>query len=176
VVGDHGLRTSEEDPVVNGMINEISFRVPLLIYAPAALHQTVSIPWLTSHIDVAPTVLDLLGVETGREFEQGAPIWTPDIANRQTYFFAQTLFGTDGYYSSGRFYMRNDMSDTVYENSIQHFDTSDIIPKSSPQHETVSVALARMVGLQQVVATRFCQSHAIRDHIFEAAGPKSGGN
>ena len=57
------------------MIDAYSFHVPLLVYAPEALRSTSNIASLTSHIDIQPTVLDLLGLEKGREFEQGSPIW-----------------------------------------------------------------------------------------------------
>ena len=87
ITGDHGIRTSEEDPhFIAGMIDEYSFHVPLLIYAPKVLHHSFTIPWLTSHIDVAPTVLDLLGVERGRDFEEGSPIWNADLAKKTNLF------------------------------------------------------------------------------------------
>jgi arylsulfatase A-like enzyme len=153
VVGDHGIRTSEEDPAFrSGTIDEYSFHVPLLIYAPRALHQPTEIKELTSHIDVAPTVLDLLGIEKGREMEEGAPIWDPRLADRQTYFLAGTVFGADGYYSKGRYYMRNVMSDTVYDSPVQHFETSDMVPDNVPQHDEVALAIARITGLQEVAA------------------------
>lgn len=167
ITGDHGIRSSKEDSSFkSGMIDEYSFHVPLLIYSPKALDHPLTIAWLTSHVDVAPTVLDLLGVEAGREFEQGGPIWDTDLAKRQTYFFARSLFGADGYYSDGHFYMRNQLSDAVYQSSAQHFDISDIIPKSSPQHEEVSRRLARMAGLQQVLAAHFSPGAAVRNHLF----------
>ena len=173
IVGDHGVRTSEEDSSFrSGMIDEYSFHVPLFIYCPRASDHPLRIPWVTSHIDVAPTVLDLLGIEQGRKFEQGAPIWNADIAKRQTYFFAGSLFGADGYYSDGRFYMRNLMSDTVYASSNQHFQTSDIALKSSTDYSQVIRSLSRMAGLQQVVATHFSQAAAVRNHIF---GPSNSG-
>ena len=172
VTGDHGIRSSKEDSgFKGGIIDEYSFHVPLLIYSPKALHRPMTIAWLTSHIDVAPTVLDLLGVEAGRDFEQGAPIWDADLAKRQTYFFARSLFGADGYYSDGHFYMWSQMSDAVYESSALHFDISDIIPKGSPRHKEVCRRLARMAGLQQVVAVHFSQAAAVRNHLFGPIRP-----
>jgi phosphoglycerol transferase MdoB-like AlkP superfamily enzyme len=170
VTGDHGVRNSEEDPnFTGGMIDEYSFHVPLLIYAPKALSRSLTIPWLTSHIDVAPTVLDLLGIDQGREFEEGSPIWNADLEKRQTYFFANSVFGADGYYSGGRFYMRNLMSDAVYASSNQHFQTKDIVVKNSADYSQVSRALARIPGLQQVAAAHFSQSDGVRSRIFGSA-------
>jgi arylsulfatase A-like enzyme len=126
----------------------------------------LTIPWLTSHIDVAPTVLDLLGVERGRDFEQGSPIWDANLAKRQTYFFANSVFGADGYYSDGRFYMRNLMSDAVYASSSLHFETKDIVRKDSADYRQVSRSLVRMAGLQQVVAAHFSESDGVHSHVF----------
>jgi len=170
VTSDHGIRTSQEDPhFIGGMIDEYSFHVPLLVYAPRALDHSLTIPWLTSHIDVAPTILDLLGIEQGREFEQGSPIWNVDLKKRHTYFFANSALGADGYYADGRFYMRNLMSDSVYTSSNQHFQTKDIVPKNSADYDQVSHALARMTGLQQVAAANFSRSDQARDHVFGSA-------
>ena len=94
VVGDHGIRTREEDPQFKGGVEAYSFHVPLYIYAPQTLDRPITINWLTSHIDVAPTVLDLLGVSKGREFEEGTSIWNPCLAARQTFFLADIVFGT----------------------------------------------------------------------------------
>jgi hypothetical protein len=169
IVGDHGVRTRDEDPsLVGGMIDEYSFHVPLLIYAPRVLDRPVKISWLTSHIDIAPTVLDLLGVRDGRELEEGTPIWNPELQKRRTYFFANPMFGADGYYSNGKFYMTNHMTDSVYASAQAHFDASDVVPGSSPLHGEVSLSVARMAGLQQVWATHFGKPNSLRNHLFDA--------
>jgi membrane-anchored protein YejM (alkaline phosphatase superfamily) len=156
VTGDHGIRTRLEDPgLPGGTIDEESFHVPLLLYAPQALEHTQTIPWMTSHIDVQPTLLDLLGEEKGREFEQGAPLWNPDLAKRTTYFFARHTFGADGYYSDGEFYMWNQMSGSVYANARPRFDPSDLVPRNAPAFSVVPRSIERMVGLQQVWVTQF---------------------
>lgn len=167
LVGDHGVRTQNEDSSFPpGMIDEYTFHVPLFLYVPQVLNRTVAIPWVTSHIDVAPTVLDLLGIEEGREFEQGAPIWNADLAKRKTYFFANPAFGADGYYSDGRFYMWNHMSDSVYQKLTPHFETSDLV-KGKLSLAEVTLSLTRMVALQQVWVTHFDQSKTIRNHLFD---------
>lgn len=170
IVGDHGIRTHKEDPeFVPGMIDEYSFHVPLLIYAPRALHHSVTIPWLTSHIDVSPTVLDLLGIKRRMAFEEGSPIWDEPLTHRTTYFFADWVFGADGYYSNGRFYMRSVMSGGAYENSRLHFEISNIVPRNSATLTQLTTSLACMEALQRVAAARFAPRGRVRDHIF--AGP-----
>ena len=138
------------------MIDEYSFHVPLFIYAPMALEKTISIPWLTSHIDVTPSVLHLLGM--AGDFEEGSPIWDPAIGKRRTYFFADTALGADGYYSDGHFYMRNELSGAAYTNTEMHFTMDDILPHSSQERYEIRRSIARASALQQAVAESFADT------------------
>ena len=98
VLGDHGLRTRREYPPFHGgTLDDVTFHVPLVLYAPGVVKSTVRIPWMTSHIDIAPSVLDLLGITVDRDLELGSPMWDPRVANRATYFFAKGYLGFDGY-------------------------------------------------------------------------------
>jgi phosphoglycerol transferase MdoB-like AlkP superfamily enzyme len=156
ITGDHGVRTSQEDPTfVPGMIDEASFHVPLLIYAPQALDAPKPIPWVTSHIDVAPGVLDLLGIEGNRQLMEGEAIWNPGLAERSTYLFAARMFGSDGYYSRGWFSMWNESTDFTYSNTTLHFDALKPLAQYSPAHTRITQNVGQMGGLQQ----------AIEDHI-----------
>ena len=171
VTGDHGTRTRGEDPTLDGsrMIDDSSFHVPLLIYAPRALQHKVEVSWVTSHIDVAPSVLELLGVTRGRDFEQGSTLWNPKLANRSTYFLASSLFGQDGYYRDGKFYMWNHMTDSVYANTDLHFESSNVVPEASSIDDEVSLSIRRMIGLQQAWATRFDAAQSMRNQLYERA-------
>jgi membrane-anchored protein YejM (alkaline phosphatase superfamily) len=168
VVGDHGVRAREEDPSFAGnLFGDYSFHVPLLIYVPKAVDHMEKIPWITSHIDIAPTVLSLLGVEQGRNFELGTPVWDPDLAKRITYFFAHSYFGTDGYYSNRTFFMWSHVTDTVSENDSMNFDTVNLVDRSSPAYEEVTRSIRRMAGLDEVWATQFGKANSVRNHIYD---------
>lgn len=150
VTGDHGARTHLEDPDLQvGMIDDISFHVPMLVYAPQILKSSVTIPWVTSHIDLSPTLLDLLGVERERSLEQGSPIWDPDLQDRTTFFFGRHYLSADGYYSRGQFFMWNHLFDSVFQNKEQHFKSSNRFPPNSSTYEGVTSTIQRMVDLQQ---------------------------
>ncbi len=161
VFGDHGLRTLSENPDMRrGTIEDSAFRVPLLVRAPRALQHTEKISWLTSHIDLVPTVLDLLGAKDGRESEQGTAIWNPALAGRTTFFFAKPLFGADGYTSQGRFFMWHYFSDTIYKNSAAEFDPSDIVPRRSSVAQDVTSDISTMVALENAWHRKFSQPAA----------------
>jgi arylsulfatase A-like enzyme len=150
VTADHGIRTRVEDPSLQGgMVDDYSFHVPLLIYAPQVLRSTQNMAWITSHIDIQPTLLDLLGIEEGRNSEEGTPIWDSRLEQRTTFFFANHYLGADGFYSEGQFFMWSPLSDSVYQNDQLHFETKDIIAAGSSTDSRVDDTIRHMAGLQQ---------------------------
>ena len=151
VTGDHGIRTRREDPsFAGGTIDDYTFHVPLRIYAPRAVESAARIPWVTSHIDVAPTVLDLLGVASGREFEEGSAIWNPALAERTTFFFAMQAVGADGFHAGDRFFMWNQMTDSVFASAQPHFDTQNLLPRDSGAAQAAVRSISRIIGLEQI--------------------------
>jgi phosphoglycerol transferase MdoB-like AlkP superfamily enzyme len=156
VVADHGIRTRIEDPdLPQGMIDDYSFHVPLLLYAPHALERTETIPWVTSHIDLAPSILDLMGIEAGRGSEQGLAMWNPALADRISFLFANYLLGADGFCSKTTCSMWNRVFDTVYVSPGLHFAPDNLAPPNSQTYFDVSTAITRMEALQQVWGEKF---------------------
>src|ERR1700733_1777631 len=161
VFGDHGRRNARENPMLRrGTIDETAFHVPLLVYAPRTLDHTERIPWITSHIDLAPTVLDLLGIKRDEETAQGTAMWNPALAGRTTFFFAQPLFGADGFVARDKFYMWHYYSDMVYENKVAFFDDSNFIMRQSPIARDVTSNIRSMVDLQATWQSRFARPPA----------------
>jgi hypothetical protein len=159
IVGDHGLRTITENPNLRrGTIDETAFHVPLLVYAPRALDHSERIPWLTSHVDIAPTILDLLGAKGNRDSEQGSAIWNSGLANRTTFFFAKPMFGADGYTRGGQFFMWHYFSDSVYEKSTPEFDPSDITPRKSAVARDVTSNILAMGALDRAWHAKFASA------------------
>ncbi len=76
VSGDHGVRSRLEDPALHiDKIEDVSFHVPMLVYCGKALREKRVIRERTSHIDICPTVLTLMGVPYDFRFCQGVPVW-----------------------------------------------------------------------------------------------------
>ena len=150
ITSDHGIRTRVEDPAFQGgMISDYSFHVPLLVYAPTALRATMPIPWITSHVDIAPTVLDLVGVKRRQESEQGTPIWDARLQARTTFFLARGYLGAEGYHSRGEFYMLNRLSDAVYRGRALDFPPATLVAPGSPDHAQVVRTLDVLERLQR---------------------------
>ncbi len=130
-LGDHGLRTRREYPPFHaGTLDDVTFHVPLVLYAPGVLATTKRIEWMTSHIDIAPSVLDLLGIEADRSLELGSPMWDPRLADRATFFFARGYLGADGYQRESEAvmvrYLYGGVSRSAWNGSLD-FQASDLL-------------------------------------------------
>ena len=151
IFGDHGIRTRREDPNFAGAsLDDYSFHVPLFVYAPKVLTHPLAITPLTSHIDLAPTMLDLLGIDRNRAQEQGTPIWNPSIVARTTFFFARQAFGTDGFHADSQFFMWNQLEDTVSSSVQPHFQLANVAANNSRLTSGVPARIRRMIAFDQV--------------------------
>jgi arylsulfatase A-like enzyme len=141
VLGDHGLRARREYPPFHaGTIDDVVFHVPMVLHAPGVLTSTVRIPWMTSHIDIAPSILDLLGIEADRGLELGSPMWNPRLTDRATYFFARGYLGADGYQRNRQAvmvrYLYGHVSRSDWNGALS-FDAADLVqrPDAALQRE-----------------------------------------
>jgi membrane-anchored protein YejM (alkaline phosphatase superfamily) len=92
VTGDHGVRNSVEDPAfAAGVVDEYTYRVPFLLYASGVLDSPSAVPWVTSHIDIQPSLLDLLGISRDTDREQGRPLWDQALRCRRVSVERQVL-------------------------------------------------------------------------------------
>jgi membrane-anchored protein YejM (alkaline phosphatase superfamily) len=139
VTGDHGVRNAVEDPAfAAGVVDEYTYRVPFLLYAPGVLDSPSKLPWVTSHIDIQPSVLDLLGISRDTDREQGRPLWQESLSERSTYFLGNLFFGVDGYQSKGKFYSWNRTLDVTYENDKMRFDPRNVVPSATRRHDEIA--------------------------------------
>jgi len=138
VTCDHGLRSSESDSSFRaGQIDDLTFHVPFLLYAPGIVKQQTNLSWVTSHLDITPSILDLLGISEGRDFEAGTAIWNESLKDRTTFFWAAQYFGANGYHSGESFSMWNPMINVTYRNHTLHFTAADAVPLDSLAHREI---------------------------------------
>jgi hypothetical protein len=117
------------------MLEDITMRVPMLIYVPGVLKHSIFIDSPTSHIDITPTLLDLMGFSAGRELEQGSPVYSPGIDKRRL-FLEMDFLGASGFYDAGSYYSSSIMG-VVYKNSSMDFSTQNELPYDSKDAENV---------------------------------------
>jgi phosphoglycerol transferase MdoB-like AlkP superfamily enzyme len=143
---DHGMRWTPGDQegqvvlVSQGRLEDIELRVPMLIYVPGVLQHATVIDSPTSHIDITPTLLDLLGISVGRENEQGLPVYAPEISQRRL-FLQMDMFGASGFYYGGSYYSRSAMGFT-YKSPTMNFETNSVVKFGSNETEEVRKILA----------------------------------
>lgn len=152
-MGDHGLRTRREYPPFHaGTLDDVTFRVPLVLYAPGAVTGSERIPWMTSHIDIAPSVLDLLGITVDRGLELGSPMWDPRVADRATYFFAKGYLGADGYQHANEAvmvrYLYGGVSRSAW-NGVLRFKTTDLLKEADSSLRGTVSDLNLMAAIQE---------------------------
>jgi phosphoglycerol transferase MdoB-like AlkP superfamily enzyme len=149
VTGDHGIRTATEDPNYDphGLLPDYSFHVPLLIFAPQILEKTEPIDDVTSHIDLAPTVLDLVGVKHGREFEEGLPVWDPGRKQRKVFLWAGDYLGAEGFAQNGNFTVWNKVADYVFTGHSLDEDVLRMADVGSAEQSSADELLKSMAKL-----------------------------
>jgi hypothetical protein len=149
VTADHGVRTRAEDPSLPvGQISDYMFRVPFLVYAPRTLSATAPIDVPTSHIDVTPTLLALLGETRAIDQMQGVPIWQRSIADR-IYLLAFAYGGADGFVEDGRYYMRQGISGATFISDRFVFEDRHQVPFGGDGARYVNEQLNRLELIQQ---------------------------
>ncbi len=65
-MGDNGFSLGEHGLIDKRQMYEESMRVPMLAYAPGAIEPGTVLEEMIQNVDIAPTVLDIAGVETNR--------------------------------------------------------------------------------------------------------------
>ncbi len=149
VTCDHGARSSAGDASIQpGRIDELTFNVPFLLYAPRVLSEKTSLAWMTSHIDVSPTILSLLGLRADAAFEAGTPIWNEALLRRIIFFWGAQYSGADGYARDNSFAMWNPSINTVVTSRKMHFDESSPAFSEGPEYAKVTDLLQRMGDLK----------------------------
>jgi hypothetical protein len=150
VTFDHGIRSPQADPSFReGQVDDLAVHVPFFLYAPGIVKERTDLPWVTSHIDIEPSLLDLLAVSGGRDGEAGSAVWASALAHRLTFFWAYQYLGADAYYDgAGRFRMSQPLMNLTYAGPELGFTKAQMLPAEGPGESNVSGTLDRMSALR----------------------------
>lgn len=167
-LGDHGLRTRTEYPAFRpGTLDDVTFHVPLVIAAPGVVDTTTVITWMTSHVDIAPSVLDLLGITVDRGLELGSPLWDERVARRTTFFFAREYLGADGYQQASTAvmlrYLYGGVSRAPWAGRLQ-FRSRDLLARDDSMAARVARDLELMSGIQQALTRTMLPGERYQAH------------
>jgi len=94
--------------VVHG---DTAFNVPFLIYAPGVLGGQVRLPYVTSHVDIAPTLLALSGIEDDPSWlRHGTNILDQRLRDRVTFMLNTNLSPVSGFIWRGCHYTLSELT------------------------------------------------------------------
>jgi len=118
VTGDHGLRFKTEFESVSEEMTygNLVFNVPFLVYCPALFPSQVRLPFPTTHVDIAPTVLDFLGIPREGRLYLGSNMLDRRLADRIVFLPSASftgLYPADGFRWKDRLYSLHRIVDRV---------------------------------------------------------------
>jgi hypothetical protein len=150
VTGDHGVRSVTEDPSFHfHVLDETTFHVPFYLYAPTSFGKHLVVDWVTSHIDIAPSILDLLGIDDHRGLEQGTFLWNPQLESRITFLWGAKYMGVDGFYRGGQFFSVNVLNgEVMHSHRLRNVEFQPLTDKDEDK-DSVAVRLSKMRALIQ---------------------------
>jgi arylsulfatase A-like enzyme len=154
ITGDHGMRFykgpgGEIHQVNTGMLQDLVMRVPMIIYVPGILKHSVLIDTPTSHIDITPTLFDLLGIQADSELEQGSSVFNPELDKRRL-FIRMDYWGGAGYYYAGMYYSLNPTG-FIFKSPTLDFGCSDMVPLDDKEAKDVQKRLKEQDSNQSLL-------------------------
>lgn len=128
VTGDHGLRYKAEFESLGHTMQygQLTFNVPFMFYAPGLMSHQVFVPYITSHVDIAPTLLFLNGVDANGLLYHGENLLDMRIQTRMTFMMNTGLSPVDGFYFNGYLYALNNLTGEVQIQRMSSASASDV--------------------------------------------------
>jgi hypothetical protein len=115
VTGDHGfrMRTEFESVGLKAEHGDVAFNVPFLLYGPGLFEKQIRLPYVTSHVDIAPTLLALVGITDDSWLHHGGHMLDQRLSNRVIFMMNTNLSPVSGFRWNGCHYTLNELTGTV---------------------------------------------------------------
>jgi hypothetical protein len=115
VTGDHGfrMRTEFESVGLKAEHGDVAFNVPFLLYGPGLVDRQIRLPYVTSHVDIAPTLLALTGIQDDSWLHHGTHMLDQRLSERVTFMMNTNLSPISGFRWKGCHYTLNDLTGKV---------------------------------------------------------------
>jgi hypothetical protein len=112
VTGDHGfrMRTEFESLGLEAEHGDPAFNVPFLLYGPGLFERQIRLPYVTSHVDIAPTLLALMGIHEDSWLHHGGHLLDQRLRDRVTFMMNTNLSPVSGFRWKGCHYTLNDLT------------------------------------------------------------------
>jgi phosphoglycerol transferase MdoB-like AlkP superfamily enzyme len=167
VVGDHGEAFGE-----HGMFGHIRIafeellRVPLVIRAPSLVEPKTRITNTFSSIDLAPTVLDLLGFDTNAADFDGVNALGPVPVDRKVFFSGWLQESPAGFVIANRKFLYNPTDKAVSLYDLSH-DPHELIRIELPGPQAQEIA-SEIIAWRKNSVFQLSQERAGRKILFDS--------
>lgn len=121
VTGDHGIRSRQESTLFENanLMQDITFHVPFAIASSNIQATQHDFNHPTSHIDIAPTIVDALGLQQPSPQFHGRSVF--DESPRTLFFIGSGYLPVDGFLKDSMFYMENRTIDLYLSSKNMEF-------------------------------------------------------
>ncbi len=152
IVGDHGEGLMEHKKLAHNLIlEEEGVRIPLLLYGHEIKKHLSAPRFRVSHLDIMPTVLELLGYDLTGGFYEGVPLAK---VNRQRTLFMNCFYAKrcrgliEGPHKFILNYSRNPQ---MYNLELDPLERNNIAPKNTKLVENAKIAVeAKMAKIMKM--------------------------
>jgi arylsulfatase A-like enzyme len=122
VTGDHGfrMRTEFESVGLKAEHGDVAFNVPFLLYGPGLFEKQIRLPYVTSHVDIAPTLLALTGIQNDSWLHHGTNMLDQRLRDRATFMMNTNLSPVSGFRWNGCHYTLNDLTGKIQVREASH--------------------------------------------------------
>jgi len=152
VTGDHGLWIFPEDVQDYFKRLNVYFRTPLLVWGPEAVVTAGRDDTIGSHVNVAPTLLDMLNIRSRNTFF-GRSLLDKSIDDEQRFAFC--LMGSMPFFRQGDNYVISPKG--FSENSLGYFNAEDV-PLGTPLQEQYTAVRVKGDVLHENCQIERCSS------------------
>ncbi|HET9885718.1 MAG TPA: sulfatase-like hydrolase/transferase, partial [Candidatus Binatia bacterium] len=127
VTGDHGfrMRTEFESVGLKAEHGDVAFNVPFLLYAPGLFDRQIRLPYVTSHVDIAPTLLALSGIQDDSWLHHGTNMLDQRIRDRATFMMNTNLSPVSGFRWNDCQYTLNDLTGKVQVRGVSAIESRE---------------------------------------------------
>jgi hypothetical protein len=160
---------------------DLAFNVPFLLYAPGLFESQIRLPYVTSHVDLAPTLLHLVGISEDSLLQHGENMLDERLRDRTTFMLNNIARPIDGFHRNGYLFALNRFTGQVTVTRGPDAPPGRLPPEldgrasASPAPPTVTRDVRRTIeradGIFDTTAAVFLQRAAA--HAARPASPAS---
>ena len=145
ITGDHGVRSKHESAAFfqnPNLLQQSTFHLPLMLASSRFGDKKAQVGQPTSHVDIAPTVLDLLGISRNDVYFHGRNLFAN--SPRSIYFIGTGYSPVTGFLLGGRYYMENRSNSLFLSAPQMHFEDRRHVTGNEETQDFVTQELLRL--------------------------------